>query len=235
MTLKPIKGIFDAALADDPRITKAGSYALNTTGGCQQTYVLSRTVLERRIPGVFVECGTAYGAQLAIMAMAMERLNDRREIHGYDSFAGIPCAGPKDSLQPGLGGFQMDRNLPLEKRLVGTKSMVADHDTCREMFYAWKIPGVTLELHKGWFQHTLPDNKLGTIAFLRLDGDLYESTEICLRYLYDKVAPGGIVYVDDWCLSGPASAVEELFEERKLTAPIYQDKGGCVGAAYWFK
>lgn len=234
MTLKPVKGIFDATLADDPRITKASSYALNTPGGCKQTYILSRSVLERHVPGVFVECGTAYGAQLTVMAMAMERLNDRREIHGYDSFEGIPCAGPKDSVQPGLGAFQMDPNLPLEKRLVGTKSMVADLGSCQKMFDEWKT-GVTLKLHKGWFQHTLPNNELGTIAFLRLDGDLYESTEICLRYLYDKVAPGGIVYVDDWCLTGPNLAVEELFEERKLTSPIYQDREGCVGAVYWFK
>ena len=33
---------------------------------------------------------------------------------------------------------------------------------------------------------------------LRLDGDLYESTMDALNALYDKVAPGGFIIVDDY-------------------------------------
>ena len=36
------------------------------------------------------------------------------------------------------------------------------------------------------------------IAVLRLDGDWYDSTRVCLENLYPYVAPGGIVIVDDY-------------------------------------
>lgn len=36
------------------------------------------------------------------------------------------------------------------------------------------------------------------ISFLRLDGDLYVSTMDPLLALYDRVSPGGLIYVDDY-------------------------------------
>ena len=46
---------------------------------------------------------------------------------------------------------------------------------------------------------------------LRLDGDWYESTRVCLENLYPHVAPGGIVIVDDYYnWDGCARAVNEF-------------------------
>lgn len=36
------------------------------------------------------------------------------------------------------------------------------------------------------------------IAVLRLEGDRYDSTRVCIENLYPHVAPGGIVIVDDY-------------------------------------
>ncbi|MEO8414423.1 MAG: TylF/MycF/NovP-related O-methyltransferase [Ginsengibacter sp.] len=35
------------------------------------------------------------------------------------------------------------------------------------------------------------------IAVLRLDGDWYESTMSCLKFLFPKVVPGGMIIIDD--------------------------------------
>ena len=40
------------------------------------------------------------------------------------------------------------------------------------------------------------------IAFLRLDGDLYRSTKVCLDHLLPLVSPGGWVIGDDFGLTG---------------------------------
>lgn len=72
--------------------------------------------------------------------------------------------------------------------------------------------------HKGWFQNTVPADKqnIKSIAILRLDGDWYDSTKVCIENLYDKVVPGGFVIFDDYGLyEGCKKAVDEFFESRK--------------------
>ena len=51
---------------------------------------------------------------------------------------------------------------------------------------------------------------------LRLDGDLYESTKVCVEHLYPKLAIGGWVIVDDWNLDGARKAVQELLEPQHV-------------------
>ena len=50
-------------------------------------------------------------------------------------------------------------------------------------------------IHKGWFQETVPDasREIGSLALLRLDGDLYDSIKVCLEGLYDHLVPGGFL------------------------------------------
>ena len=57
-----------------------------------------------------------------------------------------------------------------------------------------------IHYHVGWFQNNLPadHDDIGLIAILRLDGDWYASTKICLDYLFDKVVKGGVVIIDDY-------------------------------------
>jgi hypothetical protein len=60
---------------------------------------------------------------------------------------------------------------------------------------------------------------LGTIqlALLRLDGDLYKSTQDALTSLYDKVSPGGYVIVDDYnSWDGCRAAADEFRKQRGI-------------------
>ena len=57
---------------------------------------------------------------------------------------------------------------------------------------------------------------------LRLDADLYESTKVCIEWLYPLVSPGGWMIVDDWDLSGARKAVTE---HVKVFGPTYFQKG----------
>ena len=82
-----------------------------------------------------------------------------------------------------------------------------------------KLKIVNYRIIKGWFQDTLPQNidKIGNIAILRLDGDWYESTKVCLEYLYDNVVEGGYILVDDYNFwPGCKKAVDEFFDNRKI-------------------
>jgi hypothetical protein len=157
------------------------------------------------IEGDFVECGVFAGAQLAAM-----RLADPRTIHAFDSFEGIPAAGVED----GEAG-----------KLIEFKS-VCPLEQVKEYMEMWGIEGIVY--HKGWFEDTVPKYE-GKIALLRLDGDLYSSTKVCLEHLYPKLVKGGYLIIDDYALKGCRQAVDECLPDAVFTE--VKDGGGPV----WLK
>lgn len=188
----------------------------------EATYDICRAALERGIAGDFVECGVYAGAQAAIMAKAvMEHLcSDQdprgiecipgfRRVHLFDSFAGIPAPGEHDhELAANVGGE--------------SSCSVAD---VKANMKRWGIPDELLVYHAGLFADTVPSamvpfagkKYVERIAVLRLDGDLYDSTKVCLEHLEPLVSRGGWVIVDDFNLTGCRKAVLE----HGIPAPIY--------------
>lgn len=85
-------------------------------------------------------------------------------------------------------------------------------------------PAEMVHYHVGWFQETLPvvGESIGPIAILRLDGDWYASTKVCLEYLFDEVVPGGIVIIDDYgAYEGCRRAVDEFLVSRNITGYLH--------------
>lgn len=165
-----------------------------------QTYKLTKEVAN--IEGILVECGVAAGAQL----MAMSLADTGKQIIGFDSFEGIPLACEHDDEQPGIGAFEVQA-----ERLVSSGITSHSVENVLGNFDQIGVKKTNLKLIKGWFQHTLPEFKKTPIALLRLDGDLYESTKVCLELLYPMVSKGGIVIIDDYALGGCRKAVHEYF------------------------
>jgi hypothetical protein len=86
-----------------------------------------------------------------------------------------------------------------------------------------KVPKELAHFHVGWFQNTIPVDagQLGPIALLRLDGDWYDSTKICLEHLYPLLSPGGIIILDDYyCWEGCRKATDEYRQKNGITALI---------------
>jgi O-methyltransferase len=179
----------------------------------QSTYDLTKQVIDNKVPGVLVECGVAAGAQIAAMEMAN---TENRLILAYDSFEGIPLGGVYDLEQPGIGKPKHDVTLPLSERLVSSGITKHSIDKVKRNFDQLGIPYKNVQFIKGWFQDTLPLNNISDIALLRLDGDLYESTMVCLEYLFPKVSKGGIVIIDDYALAGANKAFHEYMERNDI-------------------
>ena len=56
---------------------------------------------------------------------------------------------------------------------------------------------------------------------LRLDGDMYASTMDAIVPMYDKVAVGGFIIVDDYgAVPACAQAIHDFRDERGITDPI---------------
>ena len=92
-----------------------------------------------------------------------------------------------------------------------------------------------LHFHKGWFQETMPkvSPQISLIAILRLDGDWYASTRVCLEFLYGKVVRGGFVIIDDYgAYEGCRKAVDEFRQKNGISDYLHHiDQPG----RYWIK
>lgn len=168
--------------------------------------------------GCFVECGTWRGG----MSFAfVELCRGIDEFHFFDSFEGLPPAGPEDGetarRQQAEGTLWHDNN-------------TADYDVFMARMETLATPGRRLTAHKGWFEKTLPGfapNK--PISVLRLDGDWYASTRCALDNLFDKVMPGGIVLIDDYyAWDGCGRALHEFLAARQARERIRQSRFGAV-------
>jgi hypothetical protein len=170
--------------------------------------------IEEEIAGDFIECGVFAGSLAAAMALACMDAGIRdRKVHLFDSFAGIPKAGPLDNdIRPLVGSSNA-----LESSGVSLCTLEA----VQEYMRIWKIDESLLVYHPGWFQDTVPYFEIAAIAILRLDGDLYDSTKICLQHLYPRLSSGGWCIADDYKLDGCRVAIEQ---EIGIQGPMYWRK-----------
>src|SRR5262249_42322226 len=68
------------------------------------------------------------------------------------------------------------------------------------------------------------------IAVLRLDGDWYDSTMICLRKFWNHVLPGGIIIIDDYfAWDGCTRAVHDFLSSIRANERIRHTRRGQVG------
>ncbi|MBU6418289.1 MAG: class I SAM-dependent methyltransferase [Proteobacteria bacterium] len=127
-------------------------------------FALSRAPKE----GLVLEFGVAKGASLRNLAAQTPR-----QVHGFDSFGGLPEAwsGTKEQA----GAFTQKGKLP-------------------------KVPP-NVVLHSGWFDQTLPPflaAEAGSVAFLHVDCDIYTSTVTIFTALRDRIAPGTVILFDEY-------------------------------------
>lgn len=215
--------------------------AFSTTNTLNNTQFFTDYVLDHRIPGTFVECGVAAGAQLAAMKERMIARNESRWIYGFDSFEGIPLASKDDDEQPGLPFKPKVEYTDPRELLKSSGVTVCSKEMVLQNMANW-FPGNdgTVVLVKGWFQDTLRPytsvlRRLGGIALLRLDGDLYESTKVSLEELFPLLNPGGVLIVDDWNLGGCRKACLEYFETHEVDALDPPHGSPVDGPAYFIK
>lgn len=225
------------------KIEQIATIAYSFKDTVYHSYHTARQQVLNCVEGDFVECGVAAGAQVAAMQQALLELNalDEKKIWAFDSFEGIPLAGPNDTEQPGIvGAIQHDTSLPEKERLKSSGITVHSENNFVSNLARFFLPMSNIRIVKGWFQNTLPEKAaaIEKISLLRLDGDLYESTMVCLEYLYPKVVSGGVVIIDDYALLGCRKAVMEYFIKNNFTKeltfpPFIEVEGG--GGVVWFK
>jgi len=167
------------------------------------------TVLADEIPGDFLEAGVWRGGACIFMrgVLAAYGIADRT-VWAADSFAGVP-----PPTHPQDDGIDLSAGiLPV---------LAVRLEEVQALFKRYDLLDAQVRFLKGWFKDTLAVAPIKSLAMLRLDGDLYESTMDTLVPLYDKVSTGGFVIVDDYYSCLPCGrAIDEFRAARGISTPL---------------
>lgn len=200
------------------------------------TAALAFKVLSDDTLGSFVECGVAAGVHPGIMHYCMRFSGKYRKVYLFDSFEGVPRATREDIPTDDHPGDDFRKYIGNELATPGVIettgiTAVSLHEV-KDRMSRWGADEKDLVYVPGWFQNTVPKADTGPLAILRLDGNLYESTKVCMEHLYEKLAPGGFCIVDGWRLAGVKRALVEYFKDD---IPEVTEIPGGDGPVFWMK
>jgi SAM-dependent methyltransferase len=158
---------------------------------------LAREVLARagRSP-VVLEAGCGYGASTAKLSLAARLAGG--SLIACDSFQGIPENDERHEL---LDGRTIEfRAGAFRGRLTSVRRTV-------EKFGAPEV----CRFEKGWFADVLPRIE-GPLDVVVLDVDLVQSTRTCVRELWPRLRPDGVLF----SLDGQLRATHELLSDARF-------------------
>lgn len=192
------------ALAQCPH-TMIGQFRLDNIERCAER------IFADGIAGDFLEAGVCQGgATIFMRALQVVHGEGYRRTWVVDSFQGVP---PSDQECDRRYGLNLEE--AREPWLACSEARVRDH------FERYDLLDEGVEFVAGWVADSLPRAPIGPLAMLRLDVDLYSSTQECLDLLYDRVSPGGFVLIDDYgWLQCCRDAVDDFRARRGITEPI---------------
>jgi len=192
-------------------------FAYGNAGSIAGTVRFVEDILDRTVPGSFMECGVAGGAHPAAMSLTLDaaKADPSRCVFLCDSFDGIPRPGPRDiEIRRCIG----EGNGELESTGV-TRHTLED---VQGHMKAWGVSPARLVYVQGWFQHTLAPlsvamrRRATRLAMLRIDGDLYESVRCVMETMVPLLNPGGVLVLDDYTLDGAKAATDEWCEAHEI-------------------
>jgi len=198
---------------DQPDLRNYTEYAHSMVGRRRLDHLQQcvEQVLSEGIPGDLLEAGVWRGGCCLLMraVLAAHDISDR-VVWAADSFAGVPKSS-----------HAFDLDYPLDTSVMPVLNV--DQATVTDIMRRYGLLDEQIRLLPGWFEQSLPDAGIGQLALLRIDADLYSSTNAVLQALYDKLQPGGWVIIDDYGILPPCrQAVDTFRQQHSIGTPLQQ-------------
>ena len=182
-------------IPDDELLVNLGAY-LRSTQIAKILYLNELYQLIERVPGIVVELGVWWGANLALLESfrsVYEPYNWTRKVVGFDTFEGYPEPSERDgaSRYAAVGGYTVSEGY--EQYL---DRLLASHEADNVMSHIKKY-----ELVKGDVVETVPAyleaNPQTVIALAYFDLALYEPTLGCLEAIKPHLTRGSVIAMDE--------------------------------------
>lgn len=164
-------------------------------------------IIQDNIPGDIIEIGVWKGGSMLAMILALEELNQTRNIKLYDTFEGMTAPTNKD--------YDMKGNSAESFKNDALIKAYAPLEVVKNNIYSNIKNSHNISFIKGDILNTsiFPDS----ISILRLDTDWYESTKFELENFYPLVHSGGAIIIDDYGhWAGAKLAVDEFIAGKNI-------------------
>ena len=197
-----------------PLHARCAPFTMTTVERMYALWTAVRHVHRHGVEGAFVECGVWRGGSSMLAALTLDQLGDReRSLHLFDTFAGMSEPTGHDVSVDGLDvAAAWDA---IEGDVDDPVFAYASLEEVRRNMASTGYPSERVHYVQGKVEETIPQQAPERIALLRLDTDWYESTRHELEHLWSRLAPGGILIVDDYgAWVGARKAVDEFFDGR---------------------
>jgi O-methyltransferase len=160
------------------------------------------------LPGDVCECGVGSGATSALLANELR--SSGKKLWLYDTFAGLPAPTTEDTLIndiDGLGSMAAYKGL-----------MAHGQDEARARLSLIGIPESDYVIVQGIFDQSVASQRLpDRVCFAYIDFDFYAPIQLALEVISARLAPGGIIVVDDYGFfsEGAQKAVDEFMAKNQ--------------------
>ncbi len=134
---------------------------------------------------VFVELGTGKGYVMSAILSSLEYIEvdlSKKDVYLFDTF------------ESSATDFKSSQEMSLGRNIYYAESFSAVKENFLE------FPNVNLI--KGRLPETLTNIELKKIGFLHIDLNAPEIETACLKILWEKILPGGVVLIDDYAYAG---------------------------------
>ena len=179
-------------------------------------------IINNKIEGDFIETGVWRGGATIFMKALLKANNiSNKVVWVADSFEGLP--------KPNKEKYDADKDSTFHL----WSELAISLETVKANFEKYDLLDDKVKFLKGWFKDTLPIAPITSLALLRLDGDMYESTWDALINLYPKLSVGGYILIDDYGTVGACKkAVEDYRRQNNISEKIkFADKA----SVFWKK
>jgi hypothetical protein len=207
-------------------------YTMTSIERLYALYSATRYVTVHQIPGALVECGVWRGGSAMLAAETLVAVGDTaRLLYLYDTFEGMSKPTARDVNFENVSATRRFKvrdghDLAVEENV--SRSLAVSNDVVLQNMLRTGYPAANLRLVKGKVEDTLPGTIPDQVALLRLDTDWYESTYHELVHLYPRLAPGGVLIVDDYGhWQGARQAVDQYFAEHNICLLLHRVDYSC--------
>ena len=178
-------------------------------------------IIKNKVDGDLIETGVWRGGATIFMraVLAAYEITDRR-VFVADSFEGLP--------KPNEEKYPLDRG----DHHYSEKFLAVSLEDVKANFEKYDLLDEQVVFLKGWFKDTLPDAPINKLSLIRIDGDMYESTNDAIVNLYPKLSKGGYCIIDDYIHPPCKQAVADYRKKEGITSPIIEIDWTGV---YWQK
>jgi asparagine synthase (glutamine-hydrolysing) len=165
-----------------------------------------------KVPGDIIEFGVALGGSAILLAL---QASDGRRFYGLDVFSMIPAPSSEMDDAKSRERYRVIASGAAQglgsNIYYGYRGDLYEHVSAQLSRYGVPVDGERVNLVKGLFQDTLPTLGIDRLAFAHIDCDWYDPVRYSLEETARRLAPGGVIVVDDYNdYAGCRAAVDEF-------------------------